>query len=121
MFNGVPEQFHQFIASRSALPLPLPLTLPPTFSVHELQPSNQVFQSHLLHPLHRQHSTHEDEEKEEDRAVAGSLDIEGMMRSASEPMEPWLKEEVLALLTIRSSLGIEFSDFIWGHVSRQVQ
>ncbi|PIA31663.1 hypothetical protein AQUCO_04900159v1 [Aquilegia coerulea] len=129
MFNGVPEQFHQFIASRSTLPLPLPLTLPlhvspppPTFSVHELQqqPSHQVFQSHLLQPLHRQTSTHESEEKEEaERVVGVNLEIEGM-RSASELMDPWLKEEVLALLTIRSSLGNEFSDFIWGHVSRKL-
>ncbi|KAL5702211.1 hypothetical protein ACHQM5_027453 [Ranunculus cassubicifolius] len=120
MFNGVPsEQFHQFIASRSTLPLPLPLTLPlppPSFSIHELQPvtHHQVFQSHhLLHPLHTQQA--DDEENEQERVA----ELEGM-RSASEVMDPWVKEEVLALLSIRSSLGNEFSDFIWGHVSRKL-
>lgn len=121
MFNGVnPEQFHQFIASRSALPLPLPLTLPLHVSpFHELQPSQQVFQSHLLHPIHRQHSTHDDEVKQEERVAGRILELDGM-RSESQLMDPWLKEEVLALLAIRSSLGNEFSDFIWSHVSRKL-
>ncbi|MCL7027005.1 hypothetical protein MKW94_002522 [Papaver nudicaule] len=34
--------------------------------------------------------------------------------------DPWEKEEVLALLRIRSSMGHGFSDFIWGHVSRKL-
>ncbi|KAK9137446.1 hypothetical protein Sjap_008040 [Stephania japonica] len=69
MFNGGHhEQLHQFIASRAALPLPLPVTLPfhvppnSNFSTdhipqHELQPNSyhhhhhhhQLFQSQLVH------------------------------------------------------------------------
>lgn len=154
MFNGVPEQFHQFIASRTTTPLPLshPLTLPlhvspspppPTFSnfIDPQQLSHQHLQqhqhhqlyqqqSHLLHQLHQQqqqqsastvqqvmvhhhHQQRQDEGKEDEEEQ-----LRERVRSVSEMGDPWEKEEVLALLRIRSSMGHGFSDFIWGHVSR---
>ncbi|KAF6138067.1 hypothetical protein GIB67_033481 [Kingdonia uniflora] len=124
MFNGVPsEQYHQFIASRTALPLPLPLTLPhlqvtPAPNTFTLGHHDQLFHQphHLLQQLHRpgrrQSSIHDQDEEKDQQ--------DEEVRSVSQEMDPWLKEEVVALLTIRSNLGDDFSDFIWGHVSRKL-
>ncbi|KAF8401740.1 hypothetical protein HHK36_012686 [Tetracentron sinense] len=125
MFNGVPDQFHQFIASRTALTLPFPPSIPlhvssPTFD--PLYSSQNIFQPHFLHQLHHQSSTHDkDEEKEgEERVVLHrSLEIQGV-RSIPESMNPWSNDEVLALLRTRSKLESWFPDFTWEHVSRNL-
>lgn len=156
MFNGVPEQFHQFIASRTTTPLPLshPLTLPlhvspspppPTFSnfIDPQQLSHQHLQqhqhhqlyqqqSHLLHQLHQQQQQqsastvqqvvvhHHQQQRQDEEKEDEEQQLRERVRSVSEMGDPWEKEEVLALLRIRSSMGHGFSDFIWGHVSRKL-
>ncbi|KAK9160889.1 hypothetical protein Syun_007230 [Stephania yunnanensis] len=147
MFNGGPhEQFHQFMASRAALPLPLPVTLPfhvppnTNFTTdhipqNELQPNSyhhhhQLFQYQLVH---RPSAAGEvDDGKDEEISGGngggggGGSELEGVpgtvVSSCDEEMvDPWSKEEVFALLAIRSSLGNnDFSDFIWGLVSRKL-
>nr|DAD19625.1 TPA_asm: hypothetical protein HUJ06_021088 [Nelumbo nucifera] len=127
MFNGAPDQFHEFIASRAALTFPLPLTLPlhvspPYFSgLDPSPPQHQVFQSHslLLHQLHRQSPSVENDEQEEEREMDRTMQLQGL-KSTSKLIDPWTEEEILALLRARSSIETGFSDFIWEHVSRKL-
>ncbi|KAF8388102.1 hypothetical protein HHK36_026768 [Tetracentron sinense] len=128
MFNGVPEQSQQFIASRTAPSPPLSpslhLSLPlhvssPTFSSFEPYPSHQTFQSHLLHQLHQQSSTYKDEEKEENRMIYRSSELE-RVRSMAESVDPWSNDEVLARLRTRSSMENWFPDPTWEHFSRKI-
>ncbi|KAK6233019.1 hypothetical protein SCA6_003092 [Theobroma cacao] len=99
MFDGVPDQFHQFIASSAAAAaaaavaaartttLPLPLSFPPLHlanssngftsfdtlytsnSHNQVPPQLQQQQPHFLHPLHPQHQTQKNEEKEENTGL----------------------------------------------------
>uniref|UniRef100_A0A5B7BPK4 Putative trihelix transcription factor GTL2 n=1 Tax=Davidia involucrata TaxID=16924 RepID=A0A5B7BPK4_DAVIN len=128
MFDGVPDQFHQFIASRTSLPLPLSFPLhgsSPTFPSFDPYPShhhNQTVlqQSHFLQQLHHHQSpAHKDEEKEENSLLSTNLEPE---RERSIPMlvDPWSNDEVLALLRIRSSMENWFPDFTWEYVSRKL-
>jgi len=147
MFDGVPDQFHQFIASSAAAAartttLPLPLSFPhlhlanssngftsfDPFSTsnshhhHQLQQQQQQQPHHFLHPLHhQQHQPQKnDEEKEENPSLVGmNMEIE-RERSMAEPIHnhPWSNDEVLALLRIRSSTENWFPEFTWEHVSR---
>jgi hypothetical protein len=119
MFDGVSDQFHQFIASRTTLPLPPPLSFPlhassspnnfPPYDI-PYNPSHQVpLPPNLLHPLHHQSPTtlkHE-EKAENNLAIPDPI------------LDPsWTNEEVLALLRIRSSMENWFPEFTWEHVSR---
>lgn len=129
MFDGVSDQFHQFIAaSRTTLPLPPPLSFPihasspppTTFPPYDpYNPSHQVhLQPNLLHQLQHQLPTQKHEEKEENNLVPMNLEIE-RDRTIPEPMDPvWTNDEVLALLRIRSSMENWFPEFTWEHVSR---
>ncbi|KAJ4967704.1 hypothetical protein NE237_014405 [Protea cynaroides] len=141
MFNGIPDQFYQFIDSRTALTLPLPLSLPlhvspPCFSSLDLPPSHPqqqqqlIFQSHHPfphhHQLHQQSPTVEDEkekEQEEEREVVGrSMElIHGLnLKPTSQIADPWMEEEILALWRVRSSIQSGFTDFLWEHISRKL-
>lgn len=104
------EQFHQFIASRTALPLPFSST---TFDASF--PSNQTIL--LQYPL--QKGQDEKEEEERNRLLSSNLELD---RERSEPklIDPWSNDEVLALLRIRSSMENWFPDFTWEHVSRKL-
>uniref|UniRef100_A0A2N9EI69 Myb-like domain-containing protein n=1 Tax=Fagus sylvatica TaxID=28930 RepID=A0A2N9EI69_FAGSY len=121
MFDGVSDQFHQFIASRTTLPLPPPLSFPlhassspnnfPPYDI-PYNPSHQVpLPPNLLHPLHHQSPTtlkHE-EKAENNLAIPDPI------------LDPsWTNEEVLALLRIRSSMENWFPEFTWEHVSRKL-
>ncbi|KAL2950059.1 hypothetical protein AAZX31_20G210000 [Glycine max] len=128
MFDGVPDQFHQFITPRTSLPLHLPFplhtsggtpnttTFPSNFDPYNhphqlpLQPNN------LLHPLH-----HKDEDKEENTTVPMNLEIQRDQRQQlPELIDPWNNDEVLALLRIRSSMESWFPELTWEHVSRKL-
>lgn len=113
------EQFHQFIAPRSSLPLPP--SLPPTLFDAYNNPSHHHLQLHqqqpnLLPPLH--HKDGEDGQQQRgmsfeisEREVGGRLGID----SAT-----WTDDEVLALLRIRSDLDAWFPHLTWEHVSRYI-
>lgn len=129
MFEGVPDQFHQFVASRTSLPFPLsfpPLhgssntTTFPSFDTYDTSSHQQVpLQPTFLHPLHQgaSHTGKNNQEKEENNMVAMNLEIE-RVRSIPESVDPWSTDEVLALLRIRSSMENWFPEFTWEHVSR---
>ncbi|XP_041017441.1 trihelix transcription factor GTL2-like [Juglans microcarpa x Juglans regia] len=144
MFDGVPDQFHHFIASsRTTLPLPLSfplhaaaasnpsqnITFPP-YDHYEPPPPNShhhqaalALHPTLLQPLHHQSPTHKDhEEKEENNLVSVNLDIERERSiQVQQPIDPaWTNEEVIALLRIRSSMENWFPEFTWEHVSRKL-
>ncbi|GKV07319.1 hypothetical protein SLEP1_g19113 [Rubroshorea leprosula] len=120
MFDGVPDQFHQFISSSipaaTTLPLPLPFPpplhhasnsspFPPAFDpLYTSAPSN----SHPLF-LHQKIS----QEKEDNTLVGVNLEKQ---RS----IDPWSSEEVIALLRVRSSMENWFPEFTWDHVSRKL-
>ncbi|XWS57664.1 hypothetical protein CRYUN_Cryun09bG0192800 [Craigia yunnanensis] len=133
MFDGVPDQFHQFIASSAAAAktttLPLPLSISP---IHNPASSNgftsfdplYTHQPHFLHPSHHQHQpSQNNEEKEENTSLVGiNMEIE-RDRSMAEPIDnhhPWSNDEVLVLLRIRSSMENWFPEFTWEHVSRKL-
>uniref|UniRef100_A0A6N2LX34 Myb-like domain-containing protein n=1 Tax=Salix viminalis TaxID=40686 RepID=A0A6N2LX34_SALVM len=131
MFEGVPEQFHQFMASRTAasLPPPFPLlqgssnsTTYPSFYPYTTASSQQVpvLQPSFLHPLHQGSPAGKDGEKQESNLVAMNLDQFERERSITELVNPWSNEEVLALLRIRSSMEAWFPEFTWEHVSRKL-
>lgn len=133
MFDGVPEQFHQFIASRASSS---PLHLPPlsAFTFHGFDPFPNPNPSppppppppphQQLHFLHHPSVLlhHKDVEEEEgkhtvnfdvgaraDRPILGAADH-----------GPWSNEEVVALLRIGSSMENWFPEFTWEHASRWV-
>ena len=140
MFDEVPDQFHQFLASAAAArTTTLPLSFPPlhnlassngftsfdplfTSNSHHHQVSPQLQQPHFLHSLHHQHQPgQKNEDKEENTSLVGmNMEIE-RGRSMSEPIDnhhPWSNDEVLELLRIRSSMENWIPEFTWEHVSR---
>ncbi|CAK9181714.1 unnamed protein product [Ilex paraguariensis] len=125
MFDGVPDQFHQFIASRTSLPIPFSFPLheaPPPFPSFDPYPSHQRLQvqhPHLLHQLDHQSPPNKDADKEESASLPTNLQLE-RERSMPEPIDPWSNDEVLALLRIRSSMENWFPQFTWEHVSRKL-
>ncbi|XP_042989340.1 trihelix transcription factor GTL2-like [Carya illinoinensis] len=145
MFDGVPDQFHHFIASsRTTLPLPLSfplhaaaaaasnpsqnITFPPYDHYEPPPPNSHHHQSglllhpNLLQPLHHQSPTHKDDDEKENNLVSVNLDIE-RERSipVQQPIDPaWTNEEVIALLRIRSSMENWFPEFTWEHLSRKL-
>lgn len=136
MFDGVPDQFHQFITPRtSSLPLHLPFPLSstpnnttfPTFDPYNQQnhPSHHhqiplQVQPNLLHPLHHQ----KDEDKQENTSVTTpsmNFQIERDHRQIlPQLVDPWTNDEILTLLKIRSNMESWFPDFTWEHVSRYI-
>ncbi|XP_057425029.1 trihelix transcription factor GTL2-like [Lotus japonicus] len=136
MFDGVPDQFHQFITPRTSLPLHLPFPLHassapnnnttfPSFDPYNPSHHQLPFQPNLLHhPLH-----HKDEEKEENNNTVQpnpmNFQIERDQRQQlpqlqQQQVDPWTNDEVLALLRIRSSMESWFPEFTWEHVSRKL-
>ncbi|KDP23648.1 hypothetical protein JCGZ_23481 [Jatropha curcas] len=137
MFEGVPDQFHQFIASRTSLPLPLSFqpihgssvattntstNFTPTFDPYSSTTSHQLqVQPNFLHTLHHvSQPTAKNEDKEQNNMVA-TMDLEiERERSIHQSVDPWSNDEVLALLRIRSSMENWFPEFTWEHVSRKL-
>ncbi|XP_027366226.1 trihelix transcription factor GTL2-like isoform X2 [Abrus precatorius] len=131
MFDGVPDQFHQFITPRTSLPLHLPFplhasgtpntTFPTNFDPYN-PPHQLPLQPNLLHPLHHHtSSTHKDEEKEENTTVSMNFEIQRDPRQQlPELIDPWNNDEVHALLRIRSSMESWFPELTWEHVSRKL-
>lgn len=136
MYDGVPDQFHQFITPRtssSSLPLhlPFPLSTPnntfPPFDPYNQQnhPSQHhqlplQVQPNLLHPLHP-HKDDEDKEQNSTTPSMNNFQIERDQRQIlPQLIDPWTNDEVLALLKIRSSMESWFPDFTWEHVSRKL-
>lgn len=130
MFDGVPEQFHQFITPRTSLPLHLPFPLHASANPNTTFPSNfDPYNPHhhqlplqpttLLHPLHHPpHPTHKDEQhKEQNTAVALPMNFQ-IQRDQRHLIHPWTNDEVLSLLRIRSSMESWFPELTWEHVSR---
>ncbi|GAB4855405.1 hypothetical protein Ancab_024028 [Ancistrocladus abbreviatus] len=129
MFDGVQDQFHQFLASSRAnstnsVPIPLSFSFygsafevpfPPQHLPHP-HPHQLLPTPHLIQPLHHK-QVHE--EKEESGLLSTSLVLE-KGRFVPESIHPWSNEEVLALLRIRSSMETWFPDFTWEHVSRKL-
>ncbi|XP_058770539.1 trihelix transcription factor GTL2 [Vicia villosa] len=135
MFDGVPDQFHQFITPRtssSSLPLhlPFPLSTPPnnnnnnntfpTFDPYNHQLPLQLQPNNLLHPLH----PHNNKDEPKDQTTPPSINnfqIERDQRQIlPQLVDPWTNDEVLALLKIRSNMENWFPDFTWEHVSRKL-
>ncbi|XP_019453286.1 PREDICTED: trihelix transcription factor GTL2-like isoform X2 [Lupinus angustifolius] len=132
MFDGVPDQFHQFITPMTSLPLHLPFPLHSS-AVVAAAPNNTTFpsfdpynpsphqlplqhQPNLLHQLH-QPSTHKEHEpeKEQHNTLPMNFEIE-----RDQSIDPWTNDEVLALLRIRSSMENWFPELTWEHVSRKL-
>ncbi|CAJ2628561.1 unnamed protein product [Trifolium pratense] len=134
MFDGVPDQFHQFITPRtssSSLPLhlPFPLSTPnnntfPTFDPYNQQLPLQVQPNNLLHPLHHHKN---DEHKQQNNTTSTpsmnnfQIDERDQRQILPQLIDPWTNDEVLALLKIRSSMENWFPDFTWEHVSRKLE
>jgi len=115
MFDGVSDQFHQFIAPRTTLPLHLsfPLhassTSPTTFLPFDpYNPSQSQFQTNLFHPsLHPPSSpTHKHKLPSIHQTQLPDL------------TDSWTNDELLALFRIRSTMENWFPEHTWDHVSR---
>lgn len=130
MFEGVADQFHQFIASRTtSLPLPS-LSFPPLhgssnttnfpsfypYTATAATTSQVPLQPNLLHSLHQGSPTNKNDEKQENNLMAMNLKFE-RERSIPELVNPWSNDEVLPLLRIRSSMDNWFPEFTWEHAS----
>lgn len=130
MFEGVADQFHQFIASRTtSLPLPS-LSFPPLhgssnttnfpsfypYTATAATTFQPVLQPNLLHSLHQGSPTNKNDEKQENNLMAMNLKFE-RERSIPELVNPWSNDEVLPLLRIRSSMDNWFPEFTWEHAS----
>ncbi|XP_019428755.1 PREDICTED: trihelix transcription factor GTL2-like isoform X2 [Lupinus angustifolius] len=132
MFDGVPDQFHQFITQRTSLPLHLPFPLhssavPSNSSFPSFDPYNPSshqlplqLQPNLLHQLQHQHqaSIHKEHgaEKEEHGTVPMNFEVD----QRDQNIDLWTNDEVLALLRIRSSMESWFPELTWEHVSRKL-
>ncbi|KAL5156088.1 Trihelix transcription factor GTL2 [Glycine soja] len=136
MFDGAPDQFHQFIAPRTTLPLHLSFPLhhhasstppPNTFlpfdpynpSSHHLLPSLQT--NHLLHPP----TTSPTHKHEQDKVIAPIInnneEIQRDQRQLPDQLtDSWTNDEVLALFRIRSSMENWLPELTWDHVSRRL-
>lgn len=86
----------------------------------------QVPHQLLLHPLHHHSSSSASAPKKDDhvekegkRMVSTNLEPQ-RERSMLDLIDPWSNDEVLALLSIRSSFENWFPDFTWEHVSRSL-
>ncbi|KAF9681704.1 hypothetical protein SADUNF_Sadunf05G0030300 [Salix dunnii] len=130
MFEGVADQFHQFIASRTAA-LPLPsLSFPPLhgssnttnfpgfypYTATTAATSEAPLQPNFLHSLHQGSPTNKNDGKQENNLMAMNLRFE-RERSVPELVSPWSNDEVLPLLRIRSSMDTWFPEFTWEHAS----
>ncbi|OMO96392.1 hypothetical protein COLO4_15302 [Corchorus olitorius] len=147
MFDGVPDQFHQFIASSAAaatratptLPLPLSFTShlhlaaansSNGFTPFDPFPTSNSHHHHFLHPLHQTQKNIDEEKQQDNRTslVGMNMEIIERERSMAPPPEvpihhhnhPWSNDEVLALLRIRSSMENWFPEFTWEHISRKL-
>lgn len=147
MFEGAPDQFHQFVASRTST-LPLPLSFPSvvfqgssnttttttnfssfdpysaTNPTHHVPP-HQVLQPNFLHQLHQassppnKHDHHHKEESSNSMAMNFEIDRQRSIIRPPDSALPWSNDELLALLRIRSSLENWPPELItWEHVSR---
>ncbi|XP_028770656.1 trihelix transcription factor GTL2 [Neltuma alba] len=117
MFDGVPEQLHQFIAPRNSLPLHLPF---PPFDAYN--PSSQhhlpLSPPNLLSPLHRKGEQHD--EQQQSSMNSNIHEGEPQLGDQDLVLSTWPDDEVLALLRIRSGLDACFPELTWEHVSRKL-
>ncbi|KAI9076493.1 hypothetical protein K1719_041479 [Acacia pycnantha] len=120
MFDRVPEQFHQFIAPRTSLPLHP--SLPPfdayNPSHHHLPLPPLPPPPNLLSPLHLKDEQHEQQQTSMNFEInerEPRLGEHELIDSTS-----WTDDEVLALLRIRSDLDTWFPELTWEHVSRKL-
>ncbi|KAE8729688.1 Trihelix transcription factor GTL2 [Hibiscus syriacus] len=148
MFDGVPDQFHQFIgapvassaspaaartaAATTTLLLPLSFTsFDPLFTSSSSNSHHHPRQ--LQQPPQLLQSLHQQKNNEDNTSlVAMNMEIvnERDQRSMAEPIDhhhhqqhqhnPWSNDEVLALLRVRSSMEACFPEFTWEHVSRKL-
>lgn len=117
MFDGVPDQFHQFISSSSSSSTTLPFP-PPHHASSTLSPHFDPLYTPNSHPFF----LHQKITQEKDVGVGGTttaLNMEIHQKSSIDH-HPWSSEEVLALLRVRSSLENWFPEFTWEHVSRKL-
>lgn len=118
MFDGVPEQFHQFIAPRTTLPHLL--SFPPPFDAynpsHHHLPLPPQPPPNLLHPL----LLKDEQLKQEENSINLEINERERQLGEHEPelIDSWTNDEVLALLKIRSSMDTWFPELTWEHVSR---
>ncbi|KAF8017981.1 hypothetical protein BT93_H3011 [Corymbia citriodora subsp. variegata] len=150
MFDGVPDQFHQFLASSRASSLALPLSFPLqhassppppplaslNFPAFDLYPPHhhphhlQQPPPHFLQPLHQppqaQKGIIHEEIDGENGLVPVNLGIDQRDRSklaeaaTVDDDRQWTSDEVLALFKIRSSTENWFPEFTWEDVSRKL-
>lgn len=137
MFDGLPDQFHQFIVSRPSLPLPLsfplhasssPNTFPAPYDPYNPSPHHHhhhlpALQPTLLHPAALHHKDHHEHKQQQQNNFPSSMNLEIIQRDhgssiSDDPPDPWTNDEVLALLRIRSTVENWLPDFTWEHVSR---
>ncbi|XP_054800975.1 trihelix transcription factor GTL2-like [Prosopis cineraria] len=132
MFDGVPDQFHQFIAPGTSS-LPLHLSFPLNAS---LTPNTNTFptfdpfhlplqQPNLLHSLHHlppppAHKHQQDKQDDSMSRVSMNLEIERERQLPELIDSCWTHDEVLALFRIRSSIKTCLPDLTWEHVSRKL-
>ncbi|KAL3728132.1 hypothetical protein ACJRO7_032824 [Eucalyptus globulus] len=148
MFDGVPDQFHQFLASSRASSLSLPLSFPLqhassppppplaslNFAAFDLYPPQhhhlQQPPPQFLQPLHQPPRAQKDiiheEIDGENSLVPVNLGIDQRDRSklaeaaTVDDDRQWTSDEVLALFKIRSGMENWFPEFIWEHISRKL-
>ncbi|XP_028790276.1 trihelix transcription factor GTL2 [Neltuma alba] len=120
MFDGVPDQFHQFMApTTSSLPLHLPFPLNAT-----LTPNTTIFPTIDPYPLPPHHPPPSPPHKHQqdnslDRASMNS-EVERERQLPELINSCWTHDEVLALFRIRSSMQTCFPDLTWEHISRKL-
>ncbi|KAE9611966.1 hypothetical protein Lal_00048885 [Lupinus albus] len=133
MFDGVPDQLHQFITPMTSLPLHLPFPLHassataptnifPSFDPYNTSPHQMPFQlqPNPLQQLHQQHKPSTHKEHEGDHEKEHSTTTLPMNFEIDQSIDPWTNDEVLALLKIRSSMESWFPELTWEHVSRKL-
>ncbi|XP_061340493.1 trihelix transcription factor GTL2-like [Gastrolobium bilobum] len=130
MFDETPEQFHQFIAPRTTLPLHLSTQLHVSSTPNNFLPFDPNYnpfhhqlplQPNLLHPLQPHSPTDKHKENEPNCTLSSiNTEIERDQRQLPELIDSWTNDEVLALLRIRSSMESWFPELTWEHVSRKL-
>ncbi|KAL2345778.1 hypothetical protein Fmac_007063 [Flemingia macrophylla] len=108
MFDGAPDQFHQFIAPRTTLPLNLSFPVHSSSTFLPFDPYNPHFplQTTLLHPPSPSHKN-----------KPPNINIQTQLPDLA---DSWTNDEVLALFRIRSTMENWFPDLTWDHVSRKL-
>lgn len=141
MFEGVQDQFHQFLAG--ATPPQIRASFPLSFSLLHgsisSSPFSTIFENypsapHLQPPTHHHH--HHNQMMQQPLELQYPVQIKalgsssvkqegentnGFLSKSLDLGHPWSQDEVLALFKVRSAMENWFPEFTWEHVSRKME